>query len=600
MRKLRRQIKQQTALEFLNVYVWALLIIGLMLSIVFVLTLSKPSTFYFASSCTIQPLLPCSQAVLSYNAFTPMVFYIQFTNNLGTPIYFPFNGVNVITTGIGTTGISSYTGNCTPSFATVGSQVLCITKIAGNVRPAVGAQTSTQFIINYSICSTNSKSSCLTTTNQNVYRVTGYSVQTVSPANVVLYNVTFRSNVGSGIILLNGVAYIDGSMTYFIGGNYALFGQAPVNSSFIGWSINTPPTGTPSMLSNTITQNTTLTLTSNALITVAFTAPPIPYVFCVGSEDLYEINPAANDVQFAPVYPGNGFGTFQVTNKYPVQFEDGSCAIYNNYIYCIGGETDAQVGTNLVYYAPISVNGVGAWTNTANYPLPIPFVEDMSCSTYKSYIYCVGGEVGDPIIDKNSNAVYYARLAPFGGITGSWVATSNYPDLGGAGDSSCFINKGYMYCVGNGETGHNTVYYAPVLNPGIGIWSASANSYPINFDNVGCSVYNNYVYCGGSLIVAPHNQFYYAPISSSGVGTWTATTSYPVGLVHAGCVTYKGYIYCAGSSFASGSDTYYAAISSGGIGTWTNSNNLAFPLDHASCQIPGSGGALYGGGGGAN
>ena len=91
---------------------------------------------------------------------------------------------------------------------------------------------------------------------------------------------------------------------------------------------------------------------------------------------------------------------------------------------------------------------------------------------------------------------------------------------------------------------------------------------------------------------------YYAPVSSTGIGAWQATTSYPVAMFEAGCSIYNGYIYCVGTiSKSPYTQVYYAAISSTGIGAWTSTTSYPVAMYEAYCEIPGSGGGFYGGGG---
>ena len=65
-----------------------------------------------------------------------------------------------------------------------------------------------------------------------------------------------------------------------------------------------------------------------------------------------------------------------------------SCAAYDGYIYCVGGE-DGGISTNLVEYAPISSSGVGTWNSSTSYPGGD--IEMQSCNIYSGYIYCIGG-----------------------------------------------------------------------------------------------------------------------------------------------------------------------------------------------------------------
>ncbi|HUY69991.1 MAG TPA: hypothetical protein VMV00_00280, partial [Candidatus Baltobacteraceae bacterium] len=107
-------LRQQSALELLTTYSWALLIIAVFVAAVAVINSARPATNYLASSCSIEPLLPCTQTLLTYNTVSPIKFTLLFTNNLGQVMYFPVNSINITVTNIGTKGITYNVGNCTP------------------------------------------------------------------------------------------------------------------------------------------------------------------------------------------------------------------------------------------------------------------------------------------------------------------------------------------------------------------------------------------------------------------------------------------------------------------------------------------------------
>jgi uncharacterized repeat protein (TIGR02543 family) len=254
--------KQQSALEFISVYSWAILIVALFIGVVSVLALSKPLSGNLASSCNIQPLLPCMASAITYNAINPLHYELIFTNNLGVPMYFPSNGFNLTTTNLGSAGILYSIGNCTPSIALPGTPVVCQANIAGSLKPQVGSQTTTLFVLNYQLC----KNGLLSTCQGTVYRSTGTSLQTVAPTSTALYTITFLDNPTSGTIVLNGVTYVNNAASYFSGQSYNAFALPPPGYVFAGWSISSAT----STLTNTITQSTVLNLNSNAVITAVF------------------------------------------------------------------------------------------------------------------------------------------------------------------------------------------------------------------------------------------------------------------------------------------------------------------------------------------
>jgi len=151
------------------------------------------------------------------------------------------------------------------------------------------------------------------------------------------------------------------------------------------------------------------------------------------------------------------------------------CSIYNGYIYCVGSSASPSASPyNLVYYAPVSSIGIGAWASTTSYPVPEPD----GCSIYNGYIYCVGGA-------GISSNVYYAPVSSTG--IGAWQATTSYPPSVGIEGNGCSIYNGYIYCVGSGASPYTQVYYAPVSSTGIGAWQATT-SYPVAMEDAYCEI----------------------------------------------------------------------------------------------------------------
>lgn len=251
-------LKQQSAIEFIITYSLALLIIGLFVISVFIISDSRAPVSYLGSTCSIQPLFPCSETLLTYNATKPLQYYMLFNNELGSVVYFPPNAINITTTNIGTPGIGYSVGNCTPSFASTGSQILCSVNIAGSVKPSIGSQASISFIISYNICRTNKLSSCA----KGLYKSSGYSIQTVAPTSVRLNSLQLLTT-SSATISINGATYFNGITTYLPSGNYIIFANPAPTHNFLSWSIS----GSNSAVSNTISMNTTLSLYSNAILT---------------------------------------------------------------------------------------------------------------------------------------------------------------------------------------------------------------------------------------------------------------------------------------------------------------------------------------------
>jgi hypothetical protein len=251
----------------------------------------------------------------------------------------------------------------------------------------------------------------------------------------------------------------------------------------------------------------------------------------------------SSNAYFASV-SSSGFGSWTSTTPEPTAnaaSEGVACAITSGYIYCVGGSPQGS-GTNAVnstYYAQVSSSGIGPWTATTQYPLG---VTDASCAISGDYIYCVGGSTNaNP--SGNNEAVYYAPVSESG--VGSWTSTTSYPI--NVWSESCNAFGGYIYCVNGG--GNSLVYYASLSSTGVGTWT-STTGYPSNAQMLGCAISgsNSYIYCVGGVTL-PYgqsvNSVYYASVSSSGVGSWSSGANYPADTGSPDCATSGGYLYCA-------------------------------------------------------
>ncbi len=242
-------LRAQSMLEMLSAYAWAILIISLFILVIITLTTSTTSQAQFSSECTIGPLLPCGDVVLTnYSAKSGIVFYISFTNDFKNPILFPTsNAINLSTTGVGVPGSKLNYGTCAPYLALSGSPVLCTISVTGSLSPPVGTTVNLLFTLSYYLCQSNSQSSCSAT----LYKSTGYGSVSVAPATINTYTVSFMSKevngitgtaVGSNaIIYMNGVPYASGQNAMLITpGNYNLYAALPSSFAFNSWASSAP------------------------------------------------------------------------------------------------------------------------------------------------------------------------------------------------------------------------------------------------------------------------------------------------------------------------------------------------------------------------
>src|SRR6266571_1762057 len=157
------------------------------------------------------------------------------------------------------------------------------------------------------------------------------------------------------------------------------------------------------------------------------------FIYCVGGTTF----PAGitDAVYFAPI-TSSGVGPWASTTSYPVLVAEQSCVTDSGFIYCVGG------GTNAVFFAPISSSGVGTWNPTTSYPISI---FEQSCVARASFVYCVGGQANPsgfgpgPTID-----VFFAPISSSG--VGTWTTTTSYPLP--ISEQSCVTRAALTYCVG--------------------------------------------------------------------------------------------------------------------------------------------------------
>lgn len=254
-------MKQQSALEMLVVYSWAVLLIGLFVALALVISGSTAPSSYLPGTCSIQPLLPCAETLLtSYNPSSPISFIMEFVNQLGVTMEFPANAINLTVTGVGSPGTNSYYGSCNPSTAANGAHIICYVKIPGTTQPAVGAQTSASFSISYNLCASGSACS-------GPYISTGTSTQSMIASKVALAYVTLSASPNVGHIVIDGLNYYTGTDVILVSGKYTIYGSAPSGYTFSSWAaagnvIVTSPNS----------QTTVATVTGNGTLSANFGA----------------------------------------------------------------------------------------------------------------------------------------------------------------------------------------------------------------------------------------------------------------------------------------------------------------------------------------
>ncbi len=205
-----------------------------------------------------------------------------------------------------------------------------------------------------------------------------------------------------------------------------------------------------------------------------------------------------NDVQYAPINANGTIGTWTATTSFTTSRQDHASAIYNGYMYIMGGANQGGAKLNDVQYAPINANGtIGTWTATSSFTT---VRQGLTSVTANGYIYILGGWT-------NANGTHYddVQYAAINsnGTLGTWVSTTKM--LGPRGNHASFISNGFVYVIGGCSSGGcatpvNDVWYAPLnASGGLGAWqSSTALSVARNY-HTGL-VYNGYIYILGGFV----------------------------------------------------------------------------------------------------
>lgn len=244
-------MKVQSAVEFMLTYAWAFIIIAIFVAVVFLIVGSKNVSSYTPSSCYIEPLIPCSTAILMTNTSSSnSAFIVSFYNDLGTPIVFSGSSLNVTPSLNG----NHYYGTCYPANAPTGAQIVCSAILAGYA-PSIGSQLNSIFTITYKICSPACSS----------YNTSGYTTIISTKYASILDSVTLMTNTSTGYVVVSGVPYPSNTLVDFISGvRYNVSAVPPKGGVFSGWS------ETGNVFVTGSSQNTAAYATGNGILTADF------------------------------------------------------------------------------------------------------------------------------------------------------------------------------------------------------------------------------------------------------------------------------------------------------------------------------------------
>lgn len=299
------------------------------------------------------------------------------------------------------------------------------------------------------------------------------------------------------------------------------------------------------------------------------------YIYAIGGWVSYPSGVVTTTVLYAAINSNGTIGSWSKTTALPSAVQ-GPAIVNNGYMYTIGGYWNGgNYNTSTVFYAQINANGtIGSWAKTTALPAG---VQANSAAVYNGYVYSIGGLANSGI----TSTVNYALINDANGTVGAWTKTASLPSQ--LLYHSVVASNGYIYTTGGGsdqsENGATTtVYYAQINGNGtLGSWSTTT-PLPVDPRAPASVASNGYIYVTGGYNYHPagmSSAVYYAQIASNGtVGSWSTGTPLPVGVYQHSAVVYNGYMYSTGGWGSAGptSTVNYSLISIGAVAATSTIN----------------------------
>ncbi len=221
-------------------------------------------------------------------------------------------------------------------------------------------------------------------------------------------------------------------------------------------------------------------------------------------------------------------------------------ALYNNYIYSVGGERTGGATAAVRYVLPNADGSIGNWTSTTSLPPEYTAVQQANAA-YGGYLYAIGGF--DSLGNRTSTERY--ALINATGSVGNWTSTTVLPSP--LTTMSSAVHNGYIYLFGGvqliGQT-TTTVRYVQINGNGtLGNWSSTTALKSELLEEAAVSA-NGYAYLlggGDDFVGVATTTVSYAKFNADNtLGSWSLTTALPYAVVDPLSVTYGGFIYVIG------------------------------------------------------
>jgi hypothetical protein len=153
-------------------------------------------------------------------------------------------------------------------------------------------------------------------------------------------------------------------------------------------------------------------------------------------------------VEYAAIGTDGDLGAFtELADKLTSFRQIHSGALWDGYVYLVGGRKDGTTDFNTVEYAQLSsAGGVGAFTECASTFLDSR--ENLECAAYSGYLYVIAGYSIDSLPEELSD-IQYAEIDPLTGGIGAFSTTAEtmtgHRWHGGAG-----VYNHRLYLIGGG------------------------------------------------------------------------------------------------------------------------------------------------------
>lgn len=282
------------------------------------------------------------------------------------------------------------------------------------------------------------------------------------------------------------------------------------------------------------------------------------YLYAVGGANGSGV--AQSTVSYSTAIIPNNSG-FSAANPILAARSSNATVAYNGYLYSIGGKNSASSAQSDIQFAAILSNGtLGSWNYTHgginDGTTPSSALSTAryghGAAVYNGYLYIIGGtNSAGQIISSTEYALIRADGTIGAMVAGSPLATAR-------SDFGLVSYMGYLYAV-SGATGVSTntatVEYAYIGSGGLGSWVTGSSLITARKNAVIFS-YNGYIYAYGGFTTVALNQDSTESVEINSAGSLASWRNVPLNwydgqnhsLYAAGSAVYNGWLYFWGGN----------------------------------------------------